>query len=134
MKKTTLNILFIIVFIGCLMTLGLSQDLETPAPFGKAKEMALKVSPDHLGRHILFIQDKESNDGVKKTFLIGYLSRSAYIGIGITDGNRTMVVEHNEKIKTFYLYDTGRRMEIEENKAIDLGFMTFGELVAKGLI
>ncbi len=126
--KKCLIIVSVLIFILVLSVYSFASDI--PAPFGKAKQMALKCSPDQDGRHLLFIEDKTTG----RIFMVGYLSGTGYIGIGYVQGGDVVAVEFCEKTDTFTFYYGGTRQVIDQTKAIGMAFSVFRELVTKKLI
>jgi len=129
MKKLILSFL-IVVLLG-FFSYTFAGDI--PAPFAKAKEMALRIGPDSQGRHIL-VFDIKSN-GESKVYIIGYLPKYGHIGIGILKPFY-FVLEFNENNGRFSVVssDTSIRIFPEDKKVIEEAFKVFRELVAKKLI
>jgi len=127
MKKSLICILSLIVVL--LTVLAFAQ---TPAPFEKAKELALRAKPDSDGDFILeFSCSVNGQDG---SFGFAYLlARQIIIVWGSTENGR-IYWGYDEEEKIFLYGYRGRIYKVSKKIATEGAFGIFRLLVAKSLI
>jgi len=123
----------VLTVFGLLIPMLVMAAVEIPAPFGRAREMALTVKPNEAGNYLIRIEFNE--DGRDFAYIIGYLPSYNLIGIGnLVDG---VVFEFNTETGEFTVWTYMGRMPIAKEQipeAIAEAFGIFRVLVAKGLI
>ena len=128
----------VVVVLGLIVLWGLAihppdvfgTENEIPAPFAKAKEMAMSVPPNDGGIHELRFEI--SKDGEHTTYFLGYASENDLIAIGTLVPN-LMCVRYEIKTETLSFYFNGMMWLVEESKkeeAFDYAFSVFRILVA----
>lgn len=127
MKKLVVKKLVVASILLFLLCASFASSL--PAPFGKAKELALKAPPNAVGNHILIFEAKELS-----TYLIGYLPAHKIIGIGKEMGGKLVVAEYCEEDGKFSFWVDGIRKEADQKSVISFAFAVFRELVDKSII
>lgn len=127
MKKIMIAFLMILLF-----SLSAWAQNEIPAPFAKAKEIALNTTPNAGGNYILTFEAVE--DGLTIYYILGYLTNDAVIGVGRTINGSNIVAEYHEQKGKFGFWMEGFRRDATSKEAIKFAFQVFKELVAKGLI
>jgi hypothetical protein len=127
MKKSILILLAVFLICGLVF----AQTQPIPAPFDKAKALALQVEPNSMGRYILPFVDSVS--GIE--YVIGYIPEDHFIGIGMRIPVY-QVIEYNEETGkcSVYRYPQNERIEISNDKAIEEAFKIFRALVLVGFI
>lgn len=116
-----------ILLILLLSTLGFAQ--EIPAPFAKAKELAMRADPDEDGDYIYKVTLFEN--GVEVRFGLCWIVTQNLIGIW---SNRFGALAYSVERDEFYVVYMGMLVEVDRSKAIEHAFKIFRELVRRGLI
>ncbi len=137
MKKISLITLLVFYILTFSVLTTNSAEQVIPAPFGKIKELSLKAKPDINGDYLLVF--KIQKDGELFYYIMGYLSREGYIGIGkIGKEGKLIVFEFNDKTHKYYVLIASmfsfKRMELPADQCIKGAFGIFRELVENNLI
>jgi len=123
--------IIILTLLLCIIPL-IAIGNEIPAPFAKAKELALKATPNDAGNYILVF---EGSDASYYFYLLGYIPGKQIIGVGKLESKDTVVAEYHEATKEFSFWVNGYRyMDVDKTKVIEFAFKVFRELVARKLI
>ncbi len=124
------------LIIPIILTILLSfmvSSFAAPAPFEKAKEIALKAKINDQGNYIAEIICNENGEEI--LFIFGYLPTSGYIGVGSNiDG---IIYEYNEKTQILTVWTRMGRLSVEDkNKKLffERVFQIFRYLVKHKLI
>jgi len=117
------------IVICVLLWVGLAWG---EAPFDKAKEFALKATPDANGSYILRFNINE--DGFETTYLLGYLSKWKVIGVGVIKGSEVCVFQYEEETQEYSVFYNGMVMIVDKAKVIEGALIVFRELVKKNLL
>jgi hypothetical protein len=126
----------VLVVVGLVMIALCSHAIAggTPAPFGKAKEMALrqpvKVHTDGTGyqRCDIKCEDLRVSLGYDGQYI--WISSDQWTGQGV-------VIIYHEKNKTFHIVTGQMELQVQPNEVklvIEKAFEVFRELVKRGLI
>jgi hypothetical protein len=127
MKKISLIILTVLLCFVISV-----NAINIPAPFERAKSMALKVQSDSMGRHL--INMTISKNGEETIYIIGYIPHMGIIGIGKLCGNKYAVYEYNERTGEYTIWKDARRESIEPKLCIREAFVIFREMVTEDII
>ena len=128
--KRIMSILAVLAIMGLLVSVALAA--EIPAPFSKAKELALASQPDEYGNYVLFFN--AGMEGEDYYYIVGYLSSKGTIGIGIRRNGVVGVWEYYEQSETFSIYFDGGLTSITKEEAIEGAFKIFRKLVGQNSI
>jgi hypothetical protein len=126
MRKVSLIILTILL---CFVIQALAI---CPAPFQKAKEVALKAPLNHRGSYL--VRMEVNIDGQEITYIIGYIPSYAQIGIGIEKDGKLTVYVYNEYLNKFYRITYYEETEILEAECISEAYKIFRIMVNEQLI
>jgi hypothetical protein len=126
-KILSLSLLLILLSFGAALA---GQD-RIPPPFDKIKEMVLKTEPDEDGDYFLFYETKMGEE--KIVYILGYLQKEKVIGIAKAVGH-LFIIQYYEEDGNFTAYWDGAEIAIEPQKAIDVAFKIFRELVERNFI
>jgi len=124
MKK--ISLLLVIVFLA-FSTMAWA---EAPAPFEYIKGYAMDmVTPDSDGDYIVNIELNDNGQLVR--FAFGYLVEAGIIAIG-KEGLGFII--YNEKDKSFGRPYGSYLFRLEEEKAIEMAYVIFRELLERNLL
>lgn len=131
MRKSLICILSLIIVL-----LAVSTFAETPAPFEKIKEIALKSPLDDQCRHMVTFDINV--DGRMVSYIIVYLPTLGVTAIGKADGGKVCVIEFWEKENKFteLTQSNGKliRNPISQQDACNKAFSIFREMIGEKLI
>ncbi len=127
MKKSLICILSLIVVLIAVSTFA-----ETPAPFEKAKELALRAKPDNNGDFILEFEC--SVNGYDDSFGFAYLPTWKIVIVWGPFKDGRIYWGYDEKEKMFLCGYRGRTYKVSEKIATEGAFGIFRVLVMKNLI
>ncbi len=131
MRKSSICILSLIVVL-----IAVSAFAETPAPFEKIKEIALKSPLDSQCRHIVTFDI--NIDGNVVSYVIVYFPILGATAIGKAEGGKVCVVEFWEKEGKFteLTQSNGKliRNLISQQDACNKAFSIFREMVGEKLL
>ena|SRR3989304_1421887 len=126
--KKFIVIALVIVLLGMV---ELARGDPIPAPFSKVKELCLKSQPDAEGDYVLEFP-KNDNEGV--FYIIGYVPRLSFIGIGMKNYEKIVVMQYNEKTQEFSIYFNGMIFSETPEKVLSEAFQIFRELVEQNIV
>lgn len=108
---------------------------DVPAPFGKAKQYALRAKPDSDGDYNLVFEFM-TDSGDKVVYLFGYTkNHGGIIAIGKGEGGLFIVLMYQESTGEMRVWVNGFVYMIENReKALEWAFSIFRELVARKAI
>jgi len=124
------------MLIPIILTILLSFVIQSiavcPSPFDKAKDMALKVQMDSVGRYILGMAITKNGDDT--IYVIGYIPHLGIIGIGKVQGIKYVIYEYNERTCGYTVSRNNLREPIDPTLCIREAFLIFREMVMEKVI
>jgi len=130
MKKIMFTLL--VILLGCGLAFG--EPKTIPAPFEKAKELALKTTPNESGNY--FLEFEGTVNGENYYFLLAFVpqwgDQKGVIGIS----GSGCIFEYTESTQKFtiYIFRRGQTFAADEKIVINGAFETFRKLVSLGLL
>lgn len=143
MKKHLITLLVVIFVILFGITIVWTANIQHPAPFQKAKEIALQVPIDANGEYLW--QATISRNGQRMTYQIAHANlmtmdgqRHDIVVIIRSIGNHVVAIATCAICNDFKYIDTARGVmyftPIDREKAIEAAFRVFRELVENNFI
>jgi len=127
MKKSLICTMSLIVVLLAVLAFA-----EIPAPFEKAKELALRAKPDSKGDFVL--EFKYSTNGYDDSFGFAYLPAWKIVIVWGPTENGRVFWKYDEKERIFLCGYRGRTCVVSEKIATEGAFKIFRLLVTKNLI
>ena len=150
MKRLILGFLMLIVFAslsfhgfpGPICSRAYSdtplQSSKFPAPFQKAKEIAMKVNPNQDGDYVWIAKINQNGEEIQYKIILGRHQEShEHVILGKFKGGIIFAVAYCKDCDIFHALQyppMSDWIKIDRNQTIEMAFAFFRELVANGLI
>lgn len=141
MRYKVISLIFIIIFIGSLLTLGYSN-ATLKNPFDKVKEYALSCPINEKGNYMwertLGMKDDSGTD-LSTSWMLGYEPKINRVGMAKWVGENGLILlcyVDSGKYEVIYIVNGQVKYdgELKEDKAIEMAYKFFRELVSNKLI